>query len=115
VPDSRRSYREYTGAADGVIRRAVNELPGYTLLWRKFFNAGRALRPDTGTRRRRAVNHRRAHLYSTERMDRPTTRRRMPGRTGRNSPAEPNTSRDQPDAIMPTRFMLIIGCKRAEF
>ncbi len=64
-----------------------------------------SLRSAAGKRRRSAVTQRRAHSYSTERMDKPIIRRSTPGITGRNNPAAPSRSRNQPDAIRATRFI----------
>jgi hypothetical protein len=57
-----------------------------------------------GKRRRKELIQRRAHAYSTERIDNPTIRSNTPGRIGRNKPTPPSISSTQPAAINARRF-----------
>ena len=69
-------------------------------------NIACSLRSADGNRRLRAETQRRAHAYSTERIDNAISTINTPGTIGRNRPAAPTTSSTQPATISVRRFIM---------
>ncbi|HEX3153871.1 MAG TPA: hypothetical protein VHV32_04560, partial [Candidatus Angelobacter sp.] len=67
-----------------------------------------------GKRWSNVLIQRRAHAYSMERIDKAITKSSTPGRTGRNKPIAPSTSKAQPAALNATRFTMTYWMQQRE-